>query len=553
MKKYVIVICFCLLSLALLGNGGRLVLKNTSEYAYWRGSQLLENRLPVYINSPLPLSFADINNSASCLYLMDEKRAITEISLNLAPQYLAHNFQAYETTGWLYNGVPYFLRHRYDTLQPWAVLIAETEVGKGFMAKINLDIRKDYRSYISFGDSRDKKPAINLPVELLNGDLTAIDMSGPSFGYLAYGSENIYASIGRTTVSWGPMRNGLTLSDASQYYDNFAAAYLTPISPGGVFSYSFNAISVIPMLSTSEWERQSSFSENSPHYWDLNQRKVYDEASKWIFGHRVDISPVSWLRLGIGEMNVVGGKKPDLTDLNPFIIFHNTYGEGYSNVMLAADFSILPYKGLRLYGEFAMDDFNGPNELDARGKPTAQAFGGGIEYAFNTENGMILLCGEAYHTDTWMYNRWQPLLKWTNRTYTKSELPGSRDLNDYPIGFKYGPDLNGVSVFADYISDNFEVRINYDYFVQGEVDLNTPYLNMDEPSDEPGEFTDKEDWRGPIGETTTANILSGSILIPWKKGVSFGGDLGVYFGDYFAKYDYAKTIYEIRPYISYEF
>ena len=513
-------------------------------------SCLRNHRVLAYPNCPIPLSFVlEIANST-----LPEMVTNTDLSVEFSPQYLLSSFKAFETTGWLYNGVPYFQRNRYDTLRPWFALNANTNIGEKLKAEINLDIRKDYRSYITFGPSRDTTPTTNLPVELLEGNIAAIDMSGPSFGYLAYGSQNVFASLGRTTLSWGPMRNGLALSDASQYYDNLAAGYSTPLGKGN-FSYTFDAISVISMLSPFEWEKQTMASENAPHYWDLNQKRIYDEASKWIFGHRIDIQPVSWLRFGIGELNVVGGKHPYITDLNPFIIFHNTYGEGFSNVMLSADISVSPFNGTRIYGEFAMDDFSGPTEDDARGKPTAQAFGGGIEFAFEFSEGMLLLSGEVYHTDTWIYNRWQPFLKWTNRTYTKSELPGSRDLNDYPIGFKYGPDLNGFSIFADYILDNLKVRISFDRFEQGEIDLNTPYLNMDEPSDEPGEFTGRTDWRGPVGVTTTANMVSASMDFPLKSqyDLRIGSDIKVYFGDYFEKFGYSEPVYELRPYISLEF
>ena len=72
-----------------------------------------------------------------------------------------------------------------------------------------------------------------------------------------------------------------------------------------------------------------------------------------------------------------------------------------------------------------------------------------------TYKGTLLLASvELYHTDTWMYNRWQPLLTFTNRIYTKSELPGSRDFTDYPLGFKYGSDLNGLSIMANAIMTN---------------------------------------------------------------------------------------------------
>ncbi len=65
--------------------------------------------------------------------------------------------------------VPLYLRYRYDTLKPWLVLGFESEVSDSYHRVINLDIPKDYRSYISHGDDFDSKPYMNFPVEFFEG------------------------------------------------------------------------------------------------------------------------------------------------------------------------------------------------------------------------------------------------------------------------------------------------------------------------------------------------------------------------------------------------
>jgi hypothetical protein len=37
--------------------------------------------------------------------------------------------------------------------------------------------------------------------------------------------KSFYASLGRYKLTWGPMRNGLAISDASSYYDNISSSY----------------------------------------------------------------------------------------------------------------------------------------------------------------------------------------------------------------------------------------------------------------------------------------------------------------------------------------
>ncbi|HDP77504.1 MAG TPA: hypothetical protein ENN47_04815 [Mesotoga infera] len=543
MKKIVLLL-FLAFAVALFGSQGRLLFKGTDQYNLLLGRNLIEGKTVFTPNTALPEGFASVQIGQ----LWVKYYVGTNIFLRFTPQFLIHNFEPFKETGWLESVVPLYLRYRYDTLKPWLVLGFMSEVTNNVLGFVNLDIPKDYRSYISHGKGFDSKPYMNFPVELFEGKLEALDMSWPTFGYVSYANESLYASLGRYKVAWGPMRNGLMISDASSYYDNISASYTTSLWKDGRFTYSFLVITPTSLLNSEEWQKQGKI-------WDLNQRRAYTEGAKTIIGHRFDVKFADWGRVGAGELNVVGGKHPDLNDANPFIIFHNTYGEDFSNVMASLDFSLVPFKGVEVYGEIAIDDVSfGSTEAGARGKPTALAYGGGLRYAVDLGEMLLLASAEVYHADTWMYNRWQPLQTFTNRIYTKSELPGSRDFTDYPLGFKYGPDLNGFSVMANLIMINgLSISFVYDYFKQGEVTLRTPYLNMKEPEDDPGEFTDPKDWSGPVGKTVNANIMKLNISVPYNN-FTFGGDFSLYFGDYFNKNGgYEKPIFEIRPYVSYIF
>ncbi len=542
-------ICAFLLSTA-IANMGTLLFKSTEDYEKWRISVLLEGEVPMSMNTPVPLSFAARDLGVS----PDIGESITSISGRFSPQLIVSNFEPWPRSGWYNTDVPEYIRYRYDSLLPWIELKFNTFAGDHLTGVINIDLRKDYRSYITHGPSREETPYINLPVEMLDG-IEALELSWPSFGYASFGTETFYASLGRNALSWGPLRNGLALSDASQYYDNFSAAYSTPMLSSGNFTYTFNLISVISLMNSSDWERQRKTSDGQFKYWDLNQDQIYDDPAKHIIGHRLDVQFTPWLRFGLGELNVVGGKHLDITDFNPFILYHNTYGEGYSNVMGAADISISVIPGLQVYGEFAIDDYAGPTEkYGARSKPGAMAYGAGVEYAHSIGEMVLVVALEGYHVDTWMYHRWQPLLTFTNRTLTKSEYPGARDINEYPTGFKYGPDLNGFSVFLSlYNKNSFTVDLVFDYFVQGEVTMKTPYLYMDDPSDEPGKWTDPEYWRNSDGEKYPAGILKLGGYYDFGR-VRIGGDFALYFGRYFQQYGgYERPVYEIRPFISVEF
>lgn len=547
-KKLFSVLLILVVVSLIFSNNGILLFKESETYEQWRLNNIIKGIVPFTPSAPLSKGFIEESNENS-------QRFISDPYLTLAPELTIHNFEAFtKKEGWFHPCVPLFLRYRYDSLLSWFVFGVDTEVGNNFKAVINIDFKKDYRNYISNGKDHDTPPVSNIPHELFLGNILAFDFSFPSFGYLSYSTSNLFLNVGRNKLSWGPMRNGLTISNASDYYDNFTGLYTGTMGEGN-FTYTFNIISSASLLSDKEWEKEDKA-------WDLNQQdRIYNTPSKHIVGHRFDFQPLDWFRIGIGEVNAVGGKTPDLTDFSPVIIYHNTYGEGYSNVMLSADFSVVPFKGFNVYGEFTLDDYAGPTEPSKKGKPKAYAYGGGIEYAFNfLGDGIGSAAFELYHTDTWIYNRWQPLLKMTNRTVTKSELPGARDTNEYPLGFKYGPDLNAFAIFFDAIYDNFSLKAIYEHFTQGEIDLRTPYLYMDDPDndiddeylypeeDYPGLY----DFTGPVGETTSANIITIKGSYSWNS-LSAGIDTNFYFGDYFTQYFVKSFFFEIRPFIVYTF
>ncbi|MFO7881023.1 MAG: capsule assembly Wzi family protein [Kosmotogaceae bacterium] len=529
-------------------NNGTLMFKESESYERWRLSSIINGETPFSPNTPLPEGFVGSNENSS-------RRFHSNPYLTLAPELTINNFEAFtKKEGWYHPCVPLFLRYRYDSLLSWFAFGIDTEIGENFKAVINIDFKKDYRNYISNGKDNNTPPISNVPHELFVGNILAFDFSFPSFGYLNYSTENYSLLVGRNKISWGPMKNGLTISNASDYYDNFTGTYTSAMGKGN-FTYTFNLISSASLLSDKEWEKQDKA-------WDLNQQdRIYNTPAKHIIGHKFDFQPLKWFRFGIGEVNAVGGKSLDLTDFSPVIIYHNTYGEGYSNVMLSADFSIVLLNGLNIYGEFTLDDYAGPTEPSKKGKPKAYAYGGGIEYAFDfLDTGLGSAALELYHTDTWIYNRWQPLLKITNRTITKSELPGGRDTNEYPLGFKYGPDLNAFAIFVDAMYEDFSIKARYEHFIQGEINLRTPYLYMENPDDDiddeniyPEEdYPGLYDFSGPVGETTSANIITFTGSYSWNS-LTIGIDTHFYFGDYFKKFFENDFFFEVRPFVEYTF
>jgi hypothetical protein len=72
--------------------------------------------------------------------------------------------------------------------------------------------------------------------------------------------------------------------------------------------------------------------------------------------------------------------------------------------------------------------------------------------------------------------------------------------------------------------------------------------NLYPEEDYPGLY----DFTGPVGETTSANIITIKGSYSWNS-LSAGIDTNFYFGDYFTQYFDKSFFFEIRPFIAYTF
>ncbi|MGN0906090.1 MAG: hypothetical protein ACI4NM_02990, partial [Bullifex sp.] len=233
-----------------------------------------------------------------------------------------------------------------------------------------------------------------------------IDLTLPRVGFVDWTSSNgnFYVSFGRRLIKWGPGTYDLTISDSQPYLDNLWTEFRLPLVND--WNFSFNYIIISPKM----W-----MSYNNTGNKDV-QKTIF--AHKWSFNN-------DCFRITIGELNNVYGKTPNLLDASPLIIWHDSNQDDYSNVFLHL---ILEGKAgpVRLFGGFAMDDFELPHEKGGN-KPQAMGFSAGIEYhvldgkgigyahfdrrdytlredSFKVENGLNI-GAEWYYVSPLMYNR----------------------------------------------------------------------------------------------------------------------------------------------------
>lgn len=164
----------------------------------------------------------------------------------------------------------------------------------------------------------------------------------------------------------------------------------------------------------------------------------FDAPAKTFMVRRFELAPFPWLVFGIGELGVVGGKWPDLSQLLPMVAWHNAYAPGSTNVMMEVDAALSPWPGVLVFGELSVDDIATPYE-DDNAKPTALAWQLGAQWT--TPLGArhsLELAAEFTHVDPWTYARWQPYLVMQQRQI----LPCGCLAVDVPLGYPWGGDLD---------------------------------------------------------------------------------------------------------------
>ena len=300
--------------------------------------------------------------------------------------------------------------------------------------------------------SKAKDPSTNF---LLVDNKPSLDLNGPENFLVGYITDNVFLGIGRFPIHWEDAKYPISISDTT-FQDNltFSAKIYN-------FKFTCHLISSYPILSQNEQEIQQKYTDQHTPY-----TKFY-EPYKTIAAHRFDFF-FGNTRIGIGEINVIGGKFPDLIDINPLMFYHNTYGEGYSNVMASVDFSAKFNEKLKLYGEFCLDDYNTPTEKGSEYKPNAFGYNIGSKFSFGKFNFWI----EYDFTSEWMYiTNYLPYLRINVRHFYLDNLTSPhRSLMDYPLGFKYGPDATMLSIGFNFNDeDRFDISCEYNLLLKGTV------------------------------------------------------------------------------------
>jgi len=261
----------------------------------------------------------------------------------------------------------------------------------------------------------------------------------PDTGYLSWSDRHLTLAAGRLRAGIGLGEANILLNGQARWYDQAQFAWWS----GKLRFYGFWGTSSTH-LDDDEYAVQSC-------NWDTINNHDASTASlvpyKFFSYHRVEYKPFRAAGFGLSEMQLVGGKVPDLLNILPGAYWHNTYTAGVSNVMLHADAWTVPFPGFLLRGEFLMDDSKAPYE-DREAKPNCWAWELGARYVLPVagRDWRFAFDAEYSHADRWTYDRWQPWLT----MYQRQLLTGGYRGFDIALGHPDGGDVNqyGLSFVA---------------------------------------------------------------------------------------------------------
>jgi len=268
-----------------------------------------------------------------------------------------------------------------------------------------------------------------------------LDPSLPLFSYLSFIEESFKINIGRFPLKWGNALYPVTVSPTI-FQDNFNLVFYFPKT-----KYYFLAISSYPGFTS---EEKSVFGQNL-------------EDIKTIFAHRIEFD-FNKINFSIGELNVIGGRTPDIIDIGPVVIYHHNFRNN-SNVVGMMDLNVDLTENFSIYGEFSVDDIILAEEAGGITRPFAYAYVLGFEKSFSED---FVLRGEYDFVNEWMYTTYDSPYMTVNVRHMFTTKDG-RFFADYPLGFIYGPDARMLTLNLSTKIFDIPFVFEYNYLVKGTV------------------------------------------------------------------------------------
>jgi len=238
------------------------------------------------------------------------------------------------------------------------------------------------------------------------------------YAYLEFGIPYLTVSFGRDKAQWGSGRRGnLLLSSNSNSMD-----MLKLTGCWGPLRYS-TVTAVLDPYQTSI---------------DYGDSVGTARVNRYISAHRLEIKPIEMLSLGFSESVVYGGvgRQLEFYYTNPLTWYHGEQlnNNNEDNTFLSFDFSLRPKRGILLYGEFLVDDFQIEKETKGDDEPNELGYIGGFLLSDPIAGSDMDIAFEYTRINNWTYNQGHD----HNRYLHNGEI----------IGHPLGPDRESIYISA---------------------------------------------------------------------------------------------------------
>ena len=365
--------------------------------------------------------------------------------------------------------------HGFEERKPFLYIPMELWFNENLYSTLDVTLKEEYRAVTELDNNYTGIPSN--PVQF--------DWYFPFRAFISLGGENWNIQFGRDQADWGMGETGnLLLSDYSDFYN-----LLKFTTYWEKFKYSAVYIGLDSWLTTEEKELDEDPEDGNGlagGYYN------FQEQFKAFLAHRVEFRTTEKLNLTVSEAVVFGNKYLNFTELNPVFVFHNLFSPEYSNALLSVEADYTIFKGLNLYLQYAVDEFQVPGYEGPDSRPGADGVLAGFRYIkpAPSGSGYITLNGEAAMTDPYFYNRWHPLTRFTNRRRIWSNIePDKYEYINKPIGYEHGPDAIVLYSKIGYINPLlFSASFDARYILKGELNdsLDDPlsYDTGDEANDQ---------------------------------------------------------------------
>jgi len=299
------------------------------------------------------------------------------------------------------------------------------------------------------------------------------DVNFPYRGYAGYWSDELELRIARDKLNLGPGRwSTLTLNKNVPYFDYVKAALHFPKLEVSAYYVRLN-----PILSPDESDYLDAIYDGPEPNLEPNtgMEKLNREKSKSLTVGRLTWEPAPWLTIAVTQNILLGGRAPQLTELNPFIVFHNLFEDGLYGVPATVAFGLVPIKGVYLYGEWLLYDLTVADEVGNLTSPGAGAYQAGLTLLsnpyFSLGPGRFRLDSEWTYASPWVYNKYTSYRKFTTRFVYVEPFDG-RPWVDFPLGFYRGPDCWELNTLLSYGKPgSWDVSLHWQLTEKGEIDL----------------------------------------------------------------------------------